>query len=153
MSACINKRNFNKIPAPGTRLIVLLEELKVSAGFPKGRLSSLSVRLHDVKRKTFCGNSLKQLDIGLEDSLNMLKSEYFGAPGIRQGDFSEIFTDFDARLGRILVHCEELVKRLTERYAVLAIAYLQYDFKTIKKIHEQVKQKDSELRVSELNTV
>ncbi|KIK61048.1 hypothetical protein GYMLUDRAFT_261007, partial [Collybiopsis luxurians FD-317 M1] len=134
MSASTDERNFSEI----------LQVDRVAA-----RLLFLSSRLNGLgRKKTSCSNSLKQLNDGLKDSPDILKSEYLGAPESRQGDFSELF----ANLETTLTDCEALVERLDGRNALLTLVYLVPDFITIKKCLEEVKQKRSELqgRISRL---
>ncbi|KIK61174.1 hypothetical protein GYMLUDRAFT_43252 [Collybiopsis luxurians FD-317 M1] len=132
MSTFTNDHHSNE-NLPGNRLEAVVE----------AQLSSLSIRLSDLgRKKPFCGHSLTQLNNGLKDSLNLLKSEYLGAPGSRQEHFLPLFTYFETSLAR----CEELVERLNKRNVVLAIVYFVHDSKIIKNCNEEVKQKGLELR-------
>ncbi|KIK61047.1 hypothetical protein GYMLUDRAFT_243729 [Collybiopsis luxurians FD-317 M1] len=129
MSASTNERNFSQIL--------------------QARLSSLSPRLNDLGiKKPLCRHSLKQLDNGLKDSLDILNSECHRAPESRQRDFTKFFADFEIFLTR----CETLVERLEGRNALLALIYLVPDCITIKRCLEEVKQKRAELpgRISRL---
>ncbi|KIK61179.1 hypothetical protein GYMLUDRAFT_85143 [Collybiopsis luxurians FD-317 M1] len=113
----------------GNRLVALVE----------ARLSSLSIRFNDSQPHS---HSLKQLNGDLQVTLNMLKFEFYGAPGSRQKDFLPLLTCFDATLNR----CEELVERLNRRNTVLAIALSLYDSENIKRCREEVKEKGLEIR-------
>ncbi|KIK61176.1 hypothetical protein GYMLUDRAFT_243836 [Collybiopsis luxurians FD-317 M1] len=114
----------------------------VGIGNVEARLFLLSVQLNDSRQKRLHRRSLKQLDVGLQVALNVLKSEYYGAPTSRQEDFLPLLTYFETTVAR----CERLVERLNRRQAVLAVAFLLYDVEIIKRCQEEVKQKGTELR-------